>query len=487
MKHLFIALTTLLYLLSTSNAHGKQSATYKSDSLSKADITVLAQGISAKDSLSAGYSTLMYKESGTAEFIRVQARRVNGKYHLSFAFSGPVAYVFITLRRAGSDPEKQILRPDFFVENGDDIKVTVDTRSDDVRFSGKGASKFNLIRDSKKAFKDLPYDDFFNSDLTFNSKNKEDVCLDSLKDEVAWREKEKQLTPIAAHLLLTDQIYKLRGIEAGFIKTRLAKATLKEKETLIGSFERFIDRDNLITDTVAAVKSKMFAVFQLDLIRLSHIKAGSSPKPDALFEPIFNNYKGLIRERLLLQLFKRSGFGIQDYNNLLQRSMAYIKEPDYQIAMVPFQNRKSNMRAYPFELPDANGRTVRLSDLKGKLVLVDFWFYGCPHCSHYFRTVMQPVAEAFRDRSDIVFVTINIDKDRSNWYKGIRSGEYTTAELTNLNTGVSGGDHPAIKHYGIRSYPQPMMIGKKQDVLYFSDDRLMDKDSLIRLIQSELE
>jgi thiol-disulfide isomerase/thioredoxin len=38
------------------------------------------------------------------------------------------------------------------------------------------------------------------------------------------------------------------------------------------------------------------------------------------------------------------------------------------------------VKAFQFELRDVNGRTVRLSDYQGKVVLINFWATWCPPC-----------------------------------------------------------------------------------------------------------
>ena len=72
-----------------------------------------------------------------------------------------------------------------------------------------------------------------------------------------------------------------------------------------------------------------------------------------------------------------------------------------------FQNRFVGKSAPPLTLEDTKGRTVRLADLKGKVVLLNFWHSACLPC----RKETPDLADLYRRYKDRGLVVLGINLD----------------------------------------------------------------------------
>ncbi|MBL1410818.1 TlpA family protein disulfide reductase [Sphingobacterium faecale] len=137
-----------------------------------------------------------------------------------------------------------------------------------------------------------------------------------------------------------------------------------------------------------------------------------------------------------------------------------------------------------FVLADSLGDSVKLSDLKGKVVVLDFWFYGCGGCAQI-TPALADIKKQFGKREDLIFVSVSIDKYRQSWLKGI--GEFSPKQALHLYTNGNGSDTPIIKHFNIKSYPTLMILDKNGKVFEARASRPdSDKDKLINEINSAL-
>jgi len=118
--------------------------------------------------------------------------------------------------------------------------------------------------------------------------------------------------------------------------------------------------------------------------------------------------------------------------------------------------------AFNFTMKDLSGKTVRLSDYKGKVVILDFWATWCGPCKASF-PMMQRAVNKFKDDKDVVFLFIHTLETSPDAPKlaaeYIKGKQYTFNVLmdmkdpkTNLNPGAVG--------YKVQGIPSKFVIDK---------------------------
>jgi peroxiredoxin len=106
-----------------------------------------------------------------------------------------------------------------------------------------------------------------------------------------------------------------------------------------------------------------------------------------------------------------------------------------------------------FSLVDAGGAKIRLSDYKGKVVLLNFWATWCPPCKAEI-----PWFEEFqRTYAGQGLVVIGISMDEDGW-KTVKP--YIAATRINYRVGI--GDAALARNYGgVDSLPETLMIDRE--------------------------
>ncbi len=113
---------------------------------------------------------------------------------------------------------------------------------------------------------------------------------------------------------------------------------------------------------------------------------------------------------------------------------------------------QSDTQASDFSLQDMNGKAVRLSDYKGKVVLLEFWAAWCPPCRASVPG-LEKLHKAYKDKG---LVLLAVSMDEGGWDE-VRS---FIAESGITYTVLKGTEDVAIK-YQVRSIPLMLILNKE--------------------------
>jgi thiol-disulfide isomerase/thioredoxin len=124
-----------------------------------------------------------------------------------------------------------------------------------------------------------------------------------------------------------------------------------------------------------------------------------------------------------------------------------------------------------FSLQDMSGKTVRLSDYKGKVVLLEFWATWCPPC----RESVPGLEKLHKEYKDRGLVLLAVSMDEGGWDE-VRSF-ITESKIT--YSVLKGTEDIAIK-YQVRAIPMMLVLNKEGKIakryLGMGSDEDLEKD-----------
>ena len=167
----------------------------------------------------------------------------------------------------------------------------------------------------------------------------------------------------------------------------------------------------------------------------------------------------LVRDAMA-ETMPHSGFYTQLAQNIdLAEQQAALREK--QMAQ---QKKSESLLAVGSEAPDfaqarPDGSVMKLSDLRGKVVLIDFWASWCKPCRRENPSVVKAYNK-FKSKG-FEIIGVSLDKDRGRWLQAVEQDGLTWPQVSDL----AFWQNAVALQYGVRSIPFTVLVDQEGKVL----------------------
>jgi len=120
--------------------------------------------------------------------------------------------------------------------------------------------------------------------------------------------------------------------------------------------------------------------------------------------------------------------------------------------------KDSGINSPDISLPNPSGNNIKLSSLKGKYVLLQFWSATDAN-SRILNPVLKENYQKFNAKGFEIY-QVSIDTSRQAWLKTINSDQ-----LNWINVGDMKGSMSAVNNYNIRSVPSNYLLDKEGNII----------------------
>lgn len=127
-----------------------------------------------------------------------------------------------------------------------------------------------------------------------------------------------------------------------------------------------------------------------------------------------------------------------------------------------YKHLMSGMLAPEFALKDYKGVEYKLSDYRGKVVVIDVWATWCSGCIEKLPTFLK-IRDKYKERDDIVFTVISIDNKAAHSKWKFSHPKYNLMNIPSLIASEEETDFQ--KEYNITGIPRYFIIDKKGKIV----------------------
>ena len=228
-----------------------------------------------------------------------------------------------------------------------------------------------------------------------------------------------------------------------------------------------IDQENLeakkedakdeINNQILIIKSKLDSTIKTKMLNdpsnAFNIVISSSLLPSSNF----NNWD---KDNLKIMKVIANAFELKYPRTSVSKS--FRKQVDeLESAYIIFLNSNNGTREAPeINANNPDGKTIKLSDLRGKIVLIDFWASWCAPCRKENPTIVK-LYEKYKDK-DFTILSVSLDQDLINWRGAIK---IDGLKWPNHVSDLKGWGSEVISSYNFNEIPHTVLVNKEGKII----------------------
>lgn len=375
---------------------------------------------------------------------------------------------------------------DQIVEPGDSITMTVRVRENgtaDIDFSGHGSLKYNIgkkLEPLSSAMKSLEWQPQQIIDRLHVVKKYDSLLAEVMKLLNEFRHQLKkpiydvwkadatgetwnhQLRVLSLAFSEADQ---LKKNEWKNLITQLLSKSSDINEQIIGLSPGYLDFEYQ--------KTKWQLVYEKnnDYKPWEFTSSNSSFEFIDLYRKLKKSHSGLLRENLLTYSICNSSDINLFFDGCMPEDLTWCYEDAINLIKTPSLKHFAEHRlqkfglgapAFNFELLSQSGERVKLSDFKGRFVLLDIWSNGCTACLYFIKEFEKKVYPHIKNRSDVVALSVSTESNHDKWLNALE--KHSRSFILNCFS-EKGLNDDLMKHYEISYVPFVLLIDKEGKVI----------------------
>ena len=230
---------------------------------------------------------------------------------------------------------------------------------------------------------------------------------------------------------------------------QIDQANLEEKKTE--------DSTNQIDNEYLIIKSKLDSTIKTKILNdpsnAFNIVLSSSLLPSS-------NFNDWDSDNLKIMKVIANAFEIRYPRTAVSKSFRK-QVTELESAYLLFVNSNNGTREAPeISANNPDGKPIKLSDLRGKIVLIDFWASWCVPCRKENPTIVK-LYEKYKNK-DFTILSVSLDQDIINWRGAIR---IDGLKWPNHVSDLKGWGSDVITSYNFEAIPHTVLVNKEGEII----------------------